>query len=381
MAQTYATTTCCNHCAPFKNFPGAYAECCKQYAACPPIKPAAVKPGVIKSRFPKPLTTGQLHQGQVKLVDDYNSPDNTATQKLNDIVKGATDNLTGGSAPTGGGGSGSLFPPEITHKTSGCGKGGKECERLQVGWTNGANTSDLRVSITIPSTMKVQDTATLQMGGSRHSGDCTSVQGYKAYIGINGGKNGVGIETGSCGHKVYPHDFPNSNKAPLFTLQPGHTYNLRGTKENLSNGVRVTAYAQEDNGPVTMVANNYLPLVQCEYEHLQNKNIALEFKLRVSADLFQNLNDQIIDMSKRIEAIRLEYENIRSECDKEKTRLQDIKTQIADQEAIVKNSENSDDYAKITKVVREIWYYCLSNAYAPRSCPFPPLFNRSERIQ
>ena len=66
--------------------------------------------------------------------------------------------------------------------------------------------------------MKVQDTATLQMGGSRHSGDCTSVQGYKAYIGINGGKNGVGIETGSCGHKVYPHDFPNSNKAPLFTL-------------------------------------------------------------------------------------------------------------------------------------------------------------------
>lgn len=101
----------------------------------------------------------------------------------------------------------------------------------------------------------------------------------------------------------------------------------------------------------------------------------------MSADLFQNLNDQIIDMSKRIEAIRLEYENIKSECDKEKTRLQDIKTQIADQEAIVKNSENSDDYAKITKVVREIWYYCLSNAYAPRSCPFLPLFNRSERIQ
>ena len=55
-----------------------------------------------------------------------------------------------------------------------------------------------------------------------------------------------------------------------------------------------------------ILANNYLPLVQCEYEHLQNKNIALEFKLRVSADLFQNLNDQIIDMSKRIEAIRLE---------------------------------------------------------------------------
>ncbi|MGC2384188.1 MAG: hypothetical protein WA631_13870, partial [Nitrososphaeraceae archaeon] len=130
-----------------------------------------------------------------------------------------------------------------------------------------------------------------------------------------------------------------------------------------------------------IIANNHLPLVQCEYEHLQHENNALEFKLRVSADQFQNLNDQIIDMSKRIEAIRLEYENIKSECDKEKARLQDIKKQIADQEAIVKNSENSDDYTKITKVVREIWHYCLSNAYAPRTCAFPPLFNRSERIQ
>jgi hypothetical protein len=97
--------------------------------------------------------------------------------------------------------------------------------------------------------MKVQDTATLQMGGSRHSGNCKSVQGYKAYIGINGGKNGVGIETGTCKDKNYPPDFPNSNTAPFFTLHSGHTYNLRGTKENLSNGgVRVTAYAQEGNG-------------------------------------------------------------------------------------------------------------------------------------
>src|SRR5690242_6227315 len=71
----------------------------------------------------------------------------------------------------------------------------------------------------------------LQLGGSQHSGSCKSVQGYKAYIGIKGGKNGVGIETGSCDHKKYPDDFPNSNKAPGFTLQPGHTYNIRGIKE------------------------------------------------------------------------------------------------------------------------------------------------------
>ena len=223
-------------------------------------------------QIPKPLTTGQLHQGQVRnLVDDYNSPDNTATQKLNEHLKGATDNLTG-AGHNWWRGLGSLFPPEITHKTSGCGKGGKECERLQVGWTNGANKSDLRVSITIPSTMKVQDTATLQMGGSRHSGDCTSVQGYKAYIGINGATMEMKHSL-SCGHKVYPHDFPNSNKAPLFTLKPGHTYNLRGTKENLRNGVRVTAYTQEDNGPVTIVANNYLPLVQCRLMNIYKTRI------------------------------------------------------------------------------------------------------------
>jgi hypothetical protein len=94
----------------------------------------------------------------------------------------------------------------------------------------------------------------LQLGGSQHSGSCKSVQGYKAYIGIKGGKNGVGIETGSCDHQKYPDDFPNSNKAPGFTLQPGHTYNIRGIKENLTNGVRVSAYAQEGNGQAVLVA-------------------------------------------------------------------------------------------------------------------------------
>jgi septal ring factor EnvC (AmiA/AmiB activator) len=154
----------------------------------------------------------------------------------------------------------------------------------------------------------------------------------------------------------------------------GHFVNLCRASKSANMGVQ-----QVIN--LLIIANNYLPLVQCKYEQLQKENYALEFKLRVSSDQFQNLNDQIIDMSKRIEAIRLEYENIKSECDKEKARLQDIKKQIADQEAIVKNSEDSDDYTKIIKVVREIWYYCLSNAYAPRACPFPPLFNRSERIQ
>ena len=98
-----------------------------------------------------------------------------------------------------------------------------------------------------------------------------------------------------------------------------------------------------------IIANNHLPLVQREYEHLQNENNALEFKLRVSADQFQNLNDQIIHMSKRIEATRLEYEDIRLKCEKEKARLQDIEKQIADQEITTKYSEGSnEDYTKFT---------------------------------
>ena len=60
-------------CTPSKNSPGTYATCYKQHSATvakPPIKPTAVNPGVIKSRFPKPLTTGALQQGQVKFVTD-----------------------------------------------------------------------------------------------------------------------------------------------------------------------------------------------------------------------------------------------------------------------------------------------------------------------
>ena len=105
----------------------------------------------------------------------------------------------------------------------GCGSDGKS-GRLQWGVTNSGPTSDMRATIRIPNNFRVPDTLTLQLGGSQHSGSCKSVQGYKAYIGIKGGKNGVGIETGSCKHKVYPDDFPNSNKAPLFTLsQAIHT--------------------------------------------------------------------------------------------------------------------------------------------------------------
>ncbi|MGA7899203.1 MAG: hypothetical protein WCA39_10115 [Nitrososphaeraceae archaeon] len=65
MARAYALTVhCAAACAPFKSSsPYTYATCCKQHATAPkpPIKPAAVKPAVLKSRFPKPLTTGPVN--------------------------------------------------------------------------------------------------------------------------------------------------------------------------------------------------------------------------------------------------------------------------------------------------------------------------------
>jgi hypothetical protein len=109
------------------------------------------------------------------------------------------------------------------------------------------------VTVTIPQG-QIQDTATLQVGGGEHCSTCNNWKGYKGYIGIEGGKNGIGTEYG--GHQGKPgyKDFPNSSTAPGFTLHVGHTYNLRATKENIGNTVRVTVYAQEGNDPITKVA-------------------------------------------------------------------------------------------------------------------------------
>lgn len=116
----------------------------------------------------------------------------------------------GGGRSSGGGGSaggGSNIWPGIACHT-GCGGGGKgpnpcpsgECLRLQYGVKNNTPTVDFRVKITIPPDYSAKDTATLQVGGSQHSGDC-NVNRYKAYVGINGGKNGFDYESGSNEHK------------------------------------------------------------------------------------------------------------------------------------------------------------------------------------
>ena len=133
---------------------------------------------------------------------------------------------------------------EISTHTSGCGPGIEKCNRLQYGVGNGDATSDFHVRITIPPDYKANDTATLQLGGGRHSDDCSSVAGYKGYLGINGGKTGIGIEYNTCDKKKYL-DFKDTKVTENVNLRPGSTYNLRGTKENLPDGtVRVTLYLE-----------------------------------------------------------------------------------------------------------------------------------------
>ena len=68
-----------------------------------------VKPALIKSRFPKTLTTGQLHQGQVTKVDDTNKKENTFTQKLRDLVGSTTaPSVSSALGATSGNASGNL---------------------------------------------------------------------------------------------------------------------------------------------------------------------------------------------------------------------------------------------------------------------------------
>ena len=80
LARAYAVTVppCAAACAPFKSSPATYATCCKEHAATaaaapkPIPQPAKTKPvsNIIKSKLPKPPSTGELHQGQVTFYDN-----------------------------------------------------------------------------------------------------------------------------------------------------------------------------------------------------------------------------------------------------------------------------------------------------------------------
>jgi hypothetical protein len=100
LARAYAVTPlpCAAACAPFKTSPATYATCCKQHAATAaapkaPTVPAGFRTGVVKSALPKPLTTGQLQQGQVKKVVGKLATEPgryEAIQNLRNTVKGDT---------------------------------------------------------------------------------------------------------------------------------------------------------------------------------------------------------------------------------------------------------------------------------------------------
>ena len=100
--RAYAPAPCAAACNPFKNSPGTYATWCKQHAATvaarkAPVPPPGFRTTVVKSKLPKPLTTGQLHQGQVKKVVgtlDTERGMRTPLKQLDDALNGVTSPLT-----------------------------------------------------------------------------------------------------------------------------------------------------------------------------------------------------------------------------------------------------------------------------------------------
>jgi hypothetical protein len=202
---------------------------------------------VIKSTRPKPLTTGQLHQGQVTFADYLldtvrtRPPAKKCDPKTQDWgikktpdVTNVTNNYYDTSpppsppttqVPSGGGSSGSGKIRKTVSCNTGCGSmcgpnlcpGGK-CQRLQYGVENGSDEVDFNVTIKIPEDYCANDTATLQVGGSSHHSGCDAT-GYKGEIGINGGKNGFQLESGT--EKLYSDVFGQCYN--IGNLKPGQT--------------------------------------------------------------------------------------------------------------------------------------------------------------
>ena len=109
--------------------------------------------------------------------------------------------------------------------------------RLQFGVNNGSNNVDFTVTFRLPATFTTKEDTTLQVGGAAHHTGCKT-DGYKGYIGINGGKHGFETETGTA--KNYSTLFGDcTNKDDLV---PGQQYTLRMTKKNVNGGVQLQTY-------------------------------------------------------------------------------------------------------------------------------------------
>jgi len=91
------------------------------------------------------------------------------------------------------------------------------------------------------------------------------------------------------------------------------------------------------------IANNYLPAIEYKYEELQKQRDVLEYDKRSAARDFQDLTNQTVSMSNRLDLIKLD-------CEKEMTRLQHLQEERMKQEALVKQYENNNEVnVKITK--------------------------------
>jgi hypothetical protein len=95
------------------------------------------------------------------------------------------------------------------------------------------------------------------------------------------------------------------------------------------------------------IANNYLPSVEYRYDQLRREISGLEFVKRGAAKDFQNLNDQIINMGKTLDSIKLD-------CEKGMARLQVLQQERMKQEVLVKHFENNnEEYINIVKTIED----------------------------
>jgi archaellum component FlaC len=104
------------------------------------------------------------------------------------------------------------------------------------------------------------------------------------------------------------------------------------------------------------IADNYLPSVEHRYEVLQKQNNELESNLNTTAKEFQNLSNHISYMSNR-------RDELKSECENEIARLQDLRHQAANLATVVNHfkNDNNGEYTKIVKTVKEEVQKNLSN--------------------
>jgi hypothetical protein len=104
------------------------------------------------------------------------------------------------------------------------------------------------------------------------------------------------------------------------------------------------------------IANNDLPAVELRYERSKKEAATLEYEKENSAREFQQVNNQIIMMSKTRDSTRLD-------CEKEMERLRHLQQQRIKQEDLVKHFENDNiAYIKIRKTVEEKVVSILSDA-------------------